>query len=76
MKTDSAQQAYKQRHHVAETPFAVIKSQFGLRQFSLRGHEGVKQEWQWFCLGFNLKKMMNLWGQLRSQQAVATAPQI
>jgi hypothetical protein len=63
MKTDRAKDKYAQRRHAGERPFAVIKQQFGARQFLTRGLERVKQEWLWMTTAFNLK---NLFGLFRS----------
>jgi len=67
MREADAQERYKQRLHYGETPFAVLKSAFGLRRFLLRGIQGVEQEWLWGCTAFNLKKLMSLWGALRAK---------
>jgi transposase len=58
MKTPESQAAYARRQHIGEVPFAVIKTMFDMRRFSLRGREGVNQEWRWASTGFNLKKLM------------------
>lgn len=60
MRTEVARQKYAQRRHPGERPFAVIKEQFGVRQFLTRGLEGVKQEWQWLSTAFNLKQLIGL----------------
>lgn len=73
MKTEEAQAAYLRRLHIGEFPFAVIKSRFGIRQFLLRGIEGVSQEWQWASTGFNLSKLMSRWGELRAHLPVGNA---
>lgn len=67
MKRPEATADYKRRQHIGETPFAVLKACFGLRQFLLRGIEGVQTEWLWHCTAFNLKKLMSLWGSLRDE---------
>lgn len=60
MRTDEAQQKYSRRRHPGERPFAVIKQQFGARQFLTRGLECVKQEWLWLATAFNLKQLIGL----------------
>ncbi len=65
MQQEASVEAYARRHHLAETPFAVIKIMFGLRRFLLRGIEGVGQEWRWMATAFNLKKLMRMWETLR-----------
>jgi transposase len=59
MATPEAQAIYAQRRHPGERPFAVIKHQFGLRQFLLRGLQRVQQEWSWATIAFNLKQIMS-----------------
>ena len=63
MRTEEAQEKYAQRRHAGERPFAVIKQQFGARQFLTRGLERVQQEWLWLSTAFNLKQ---LFGFIRS----------
>ena len=58
MAQPEAQAVYEQRRHPVETPFGVIKHQFGLRQFLLRGLERVRDEWRWACLAFNLRRLL------------------
>ena len=70
MATDKAKKAYRRRCAVAERPFAVIKQQFGARQFLLRGEEKVKNEWGWLILAFNLREMT---GRLRRPAKPAQA---
>ena len=76
MLTAEAKASQARRPHAAETPFAVIKSQFGIRRFLLRGIAGVTQEWLWCSTAFNMKKFMSMWLEVRSQlgiQAVSPA---
>jgi hypothetical protein len=47
MRLDESKERYKTRQHIGETPFAVLKAMMGVRQFLLRGHEGVQTEWLW-----------------------------
>ena len=67
MQTEAAKEAYRRRQHFGETPFAVIKTNFDMRRFLLRGIEGVGQEWRWASTAFNLKKLMSVWGKLRQR---------
>jgi transposase len=60
MATDEGKEKYNRRRHPGERPFAVIKHQFGARQFLLRGLEPVKQEWLWLCSAFNLNRLFGL----------------
>jgi transposase len=60
MATPEAQATYTLRRHPGERPFAVIKHQFGLRQFLLRGLARVRTEWCWAATAFNLQRLMSL----------------
>lgn len=68
MTTDDAKVRYKRRQHAGETPFAVIKASFMLRQFLLRGIEGAQTEWLWHCTAFNLKRLMKTMATLRAER--------
>lgn len=61
MATPEGKETYKKRRHPGERPFAVIKQQFGARQFLLRGLEQVKIEWRWLATAFNLKLLLARW---------------
>jgi transposase len=60
MATPEAQATYALRRHPGERPFAVIKHQFGLRRFLLRGLSRVRTEWRWAATAFNLQRLMSL----------------
>jgi transposase len=66
MASERGKKVYSRRLHVGETPFAVIKAVMRLRQFLLRGLEGVKTEWLWACTAYNLKKMLAHLGKVRA----------
>jgi len=66
MATEESKTRYNVRQHFGETPFAVLKGDFGLRQFLLRGIEGVKTEWTWACTAFNMKKLISLMAAMRT----------
>ena len=68
MATPEAQARYAQRRHAGERPFAVIKQQYGMRQFLLRGLRAVRDEWRWAVLAFNLQRIVSL---LRSRAGPA-----
>lgn len=61
MATPEGKEAYKKRRHPGERPFAVIKQQFGARQFLLRGINQVRMEWRWLATAFNLKLLLGRW---------------
>jgi transposase len=67
MAKDAARELYNQRPHIAETPFAIMKSIMGIRQFLLRGLPKVQTEWRWGCTAFNLGKLVRELGQMRAE---------
>ncbi|HSK67878.1 MAG TPA: IS1182 family transposase, partial [Candidatus Limnocylindria bacterium] len=56
MAKPESQTQYARRRHAGERPFAVIKQQFGLRQFLHR----LQDEWRWAALAFNLQRILSL----------------
>lgn len=58
MASDEGQQKYAKRGAVGERPFAVIKQQFGARQFLLRGLDRVRIEWCWLATAFNIQQLI------------------
>ena len=74
MSEPTKQKRYERRAWMAETPFGILKSVMGLRQFLLRGLEKVKMEWRWAATAFNIIKLVRRIGRLRAQFAeMATA---
>lgn len=75
MQDAQVQEHYKKRQHYGETQFAFIKSHLGIRRFLLRGQTGVRQEWRWSCLTFNIKKLMPIWlkARMNSKLEASTA---
>jgi Transposase DDE domain len=73
MSTPQAKQIYNQRPRIAETPFAIVKSVFGLRQFLLCGLEKVRIEWRWTATAFNLRKLVRQLARLRAEFAALAA---
>ena len=69
MATEEAKEIYRRRMWIGETPFGVLKSVMGQRQFLLRGLEKVKTEWLWACTGFNLAKFVRELARLRRMSA-------
>ncbi len=67
MATPEGREVYQQRARVAETPFAILKSVMGIRQFLLRGLEKVKTEWLWAATSFNLAKLVREIKKLRAE---------
>jgi hypothetical protein len=48
------------RKQTPEPVFGIIKSVLGLRQFLLRGADGVRGEWEFVTMAWNLKRMFAL----------------
>ena len=69
MSLESSQQLFRRRSWIAETPFGVLKSVMGLRQFLLRGSEKVQTEWTWAVTTFNLGKLVREVARLRAEFA-------
>jgi transposase len=60
LATPEGRRAYALRKQTPEPVFGIIKSVMGFRQFSLRGLEKVKGEWQLVTLAWNMKRMFAL----------------
>lgn len=73
MSEPTARERYERRAWMAETPFGILKSVMGLRQFLLRGLEKVKTEWRWAATAFNIVKLVRGIGRLRAQFAEMAA---
>ena len=69
LRSKEGQASYRRRSWIAETPFAVIKTVMGVRQFLLRGLSKVKTEWLWICTAYNLNKMVRKVAALRAKFA-------
>lgn len=73
MSEDAVRKRYQRRMWIAETPFGILKSVMGLRQFLLRGLDKVKAEWRWAATAFNIVKLMRGIARLRAQAAVLSS---
>lgn len=60
LATPKGRQAYALRKQTPEPVFGIIKSVMGFRQFSLRGLQGVKGEWNLVTLAWNVRRMFAL----------------
>jgi hypothetical protein len=67
MSLQSSQELFRPRSWVAETPFGILKSVMGVRQFLLRGLEKVQTEWMWAVTSFNLGKLVREIARLRAE---------
>lgn len=60
LKTPDGKALYALRKQLPEPVFGIIKSVMGFRQFSLRGYENVKGEWNLVSMSWNIKRMFAL----------------
>ena len=67
MAEPTTRERYNRRSPIAETPFGILKSVLGLRQFLLRGLEKVRTEWRWAATAFNIVKLVRAIARLRAQ---------
>jgi hypothetical protein len=72
LRATEGRDIHHRRFHLAEMPFAILKSVMGIRQFLLRGLEKVRTEWLWACTAYNLKKLAAAVVAPRAAAAVAT----
>ena len=73
MSQNVSQELFRKRSWIAETPFGILKSAMGLRQFLLRGLEKVQTEWTWAVAAFNLGKLVRELARLRAAFAKLAA---
>ena len=67
MSAETSSEKLTERQTEGERPFAVIKQQFGARQFLLRGRENVTKEWRWMTSSANLQVMVRWWRMYRDR---------
>jgi Transposase DDE domain len=60
LASPEGRQLYALRKQTPEPVFGIIKSVMGFRQFSLRGLEKVKGEWNLVAMAWNMKRMFTL----------------
>lgn len=60
LASPEGRQLYALRKQTPEPVFGIIKSAMGFRQFSLRGLDKVKGEWNLVTLAWNVKRMFAL----------------
>ena len=60
LATPEGKKVYALRKQTPEPVFGIIKSVMGFRQFSLRGLENAKGEWNLVTLSWNIKRMFAL----------------
>lgn len=60
LKTRAGRKLYALRKQTPEPVFGIIKSVMGFRQFSLRGIEKVRGEWDLVTMTWNIRRMFTL----------------
>jgi hypothetical protein len=60
LATPEGRQAYALRKQTPEPVFGIIKAVMGFRQFSLRGLQNVKGEWNLVTLAWNVRRLFAL----------------
>jgi len=60
LKTSEGKALYALRKQTPEPVFGIIKSVMGFRQFSLRGLDKTKGEWNLVAMSWNIKRMFAL----------------
>jgi len=60
LATPDGKRLYALRKQTPEPVFGIIKSVMGFRQFSLRGLDKVKGEWNLVTMAWNIKRMFTL----------------
>ena len=60
LRTPEGKKLYALRKQTPEPVFGIIKSVLGFRQFSLRGIEKVRGEWNLVTMTWNIKRMFAL----------------
>ena len=61
MSTEEAKEAYRQRKHLVEPVFGIIKEQQQAHRFLLRGLGNVSAEWILLATAFNLRTLWRAW---------------
>ena len=60
LKTPEGRKVYALRKQTPEPVFGIIKAVLGFRQFSLRGLDKVRGEWNLVTMAWNMKRMFAL----------------
>jgi len=68
MSQEENKERYRKRSHIAETPFGHFKGNWGFRQLLRVGLEKASAEIVVLATAFNLKKLMNYFGQIHLER--------
>ena len=60
LKTEEGRNEYSKRKGTSEPVFGIIKKVMGYSSFMTRGFKKVQKEWTLVCIGYNLKRLFNL----------------
>ena len=60
METEASREAYRERAWRSEAPNGWIKHVLGFRQFSVRGLEAARGEWNLVCMALNIRRLHGL----------------
>lgn len=60
-KKENWKEKLKERGKIIEPVFGCIKWAMGIRRFTVRGLENVKEQWSFICSAYNLKKIYGFW---------------
>jgi transposase len=66
MASEEAQGFARQRKHLIEPVFGIVKEELGGRRFHLRGLTNVEAEWTLLATAFNLRTCARIWQQQRA----------
>ena len=61
MRTAAAKERYRQRKILAEPVFGILKEQYGMRRFWVRGLRKVQAAWTMTAAAFNLRTLYEIW---------------
>jgi len=60
LRTPDGRKIYGERKSTIEPAIGIVKSAMGFRQFSLRGYQNVRSEWQIVGAAYNLRRLHTL----------------
>jgi len=60
LQSDAGRALYAKRKTTVEPVFGIIKHVMGFRQFSMRGLEKTKGEWNIVCMAWNIRRLFTL----------------
>lgn len=67
MQRPESKSAYKQRTGIVEPLFAWIKINDRFTRWTVKGLTNVQAQWLWLCAAQNLRKLMQVWGEMQKK---------